>query len=402
MNNELKRQFDILAMKAGIKYDKKLYKKLKKFLDKYQTQGEKVEFFGGVLLGTVKVYFTSNDRLKLFNTIGMDLIKVTNAIAEVKCINNEYKRESDSTNHLLLYTAHRFFTNPQLNVRDRIKYASKVMEIYSSRQYSIIISDQFTFRTPEAIARQVFEELSNKFILRKLGSWKKVMEYRGKQFVNAEARLPVLQDYTCNGVKDAISAVRGDVASTIKRIYGPIRAAYDANSGITTSTLTVTDGEGKEAIRDVEDVTGIHRNKILRLFDEGSLYNKNNLIIAGSVINTVNTNNLRKFIDILTDKNLRNNKIVFELFREVIADTITFSDSYLREQGINLKQDGLSKAILDLKRLLTSSTNNVKFHDLRNKYQKLLSKLHIKTSTRQRNVTIAALQVYIYLMAVTN
>lgn len=251
---------------SHLKIDAALAKKIYHFgLAFINKNEEHLGFFGGNLLGVHAVRFLPRDVTAFFTDIlDADDVGITErVIAEAPGINQDFKVSSDTLNQVLTYLIHRFHTERKLSEKDREfgKYNCALLFFY--RCCAAIMSDWFKYPADTEVAQAAYARLNNKFLIKKLGSWAALCDYRAKEMIHRTS--PGMKDGFFNSfepdqrVIEVINDSQGRVRSIMKYYYREFEAARVAGERITSMSATTTDMEGEEIVR---EKTGGVDNKV--------------------------------------------------------------------------------------------------------------------------------------------
>lgn len=236
---------------AGVKLDDKLAKELYNFRVRYVTQNrEHAEFFGGNLLGVNKVHFKDSDRDRFFDIFNLSYFDVKEEVGQAVNIVHTYKVGGDTLNLVLMYLIHRFETHRTLSDRVRQGAKTDLALIFFYRCAAILISDYFHFQTDPKIAQRAYANLSKKFLIKELGSWNKVMDYRAKEFLGKDSPHVDTIRMFHDGVKIqySIADSQGRIKSMILGYYAELEYVRKQGDGIGVQKATMIGEEGVEEL----------------------------------------------------------------------------------------------------------------------------------------------------------
>ena len=235
----------------GVKWDEKLAKELYQFRVKYVTQNrEHAEFFGGNLLGVNKVHFKDSDRDRFFDILDMSYMVVRETLMEADDVVHRYKVGGDTLNLVLMYMIHRFTVAKGLSDKAREGARTDLALVFFYRCAAILISDYFHFQADPKIVQKAYANLSKKFLIKELGSWNKVMDYRAKEFLGKDSphkqTLQMFHDGVA--VQYAIADSQGRIKSMILGYYAELEYVRKQGGGIGVQKATKIGEEGVEEL----------------------------------------------------------------------------------------------------------------------------------------------------------
>lgn len=265
----LKQVFD--AHFAHVKFDRSFVNRIYQFqLGFVNRNSDHLDFFGSNLLGVHVVRFKDSDVTLFYDTVvDVDYDALTKSIRELDSINHDFKVASDILNLTLFYVMHRCLTAESLIPlhRERAAYDAALIFIY--RCIAALISAWFKYPTDPKIAQAAYANLSNKHLIKKLGSWNKLADYRTKDLTSKNGlHLKTITSFTddeeiLKAIKDAQNRIR-DIFKNYCAEFYKVHGQGDT-IGVTSATFLDAEGEEtvKEKTKSVENVVTYLRNVIL-------------------------------------------------------------------------------------------------------------------------------------------
>ena len=233
-------------------------KKLAQLLYQYQfgfinRNREHLEFFGGNLLGVQVIRFKDSDVNKFYNEVlDVDYAALTEKVRDVSTIRHDYKISGDILNLTLMYVVHRCLTSVKMTADLRESAALNAALIFFYRCVCALTSDWFTYPADEKIAQRAFANLSNKHLIKKLGSWIKVMEYRAKDLIDKKGlhRKALERFVDDDSTVYAINDSQGRIKDLMKNYYAEFSIVHSAGENIAQTSSTVFDIDGEESLKE--------------------------------------------------------------------------------------------------------------------------------------------------------
>lgn len=238
----------------GVKFDNKLAAAVYKFQIGYvNSNSEHLQFFGGNLLGVQVIRFKDSDVLHFVEDIfNVDYVTLVEDIREVTTIDHDFKVSGDIFNLTTMYVIHRFLTEPALakSVRDTAAY--NVSLIFFYRCISALMNYYFRYPADEKIAQKAYANLSNKFLIKRLGSWIKVMEYRAKDMIDPNGlHRKTLEKFNDDSkVVYVLSDSQGRIRDLIKNYYAEFINVHTEGESIGISSSTIIGADGEESFKE--------------------------------------------------------------------------------------------------------------------------------------------------------
>lgn len=340
-----------------IKVDKHLIKTLKKFrLDWATKNSDYIDFLGGKLVGVHQIRFSILDDEKLV----VDDLKIRNykhlqtEIFKVPDLKKEYKIASNIIYQILMYLAHRFYKS-SLNKKDKDAGIREVCLIMQYKMFSSIYGWYFKFQTTHAIANTVYNKLSHKFLIKQLGSWQEVFEYRVETCMDkSNPNFNRIAKYDTLDSIRIISDIQTKLREQIKQIFRVLVEVLDNKEIISQESSTFVGGENNE--EQIRDITSGVSNYVTFMkniaFNTSDFLDSETLTIVSKFFNNISKDLIYHFLKKMTDDNIVDVKKI----NWVIENILIESFSYLKRNNVNIEQrEYLPKALVMIKNYWSSS-----------------------------------------------
>lgn len=344
MYNNIKEAMDEIFSK--VKFDKQLLKKLIEFKINYiYKNDEHTDFFShGVTGVNNKIYFTNNDFHKFYTILNIDPGRVGKAIRQSKTFNHEWKLEGDEYNQITIYVAHRFLISSELSKAEQITGATEGILLFLLRSISAIITDRFIYPADPGVANLTFEKLSNKFLIKQLGSWYEVLKYRASEVVKQEGlHYQTLIDYDDDiKVRYILTDTQTHVSSLVKNIYAEHMLNSKAGERIKVRTMTNLDMEGVDSFND--QVGGIEesiRYVISNIPDKNGFINQSLIVVVTNILPTANEKLIKEVLTFISDNFYDTTQN--ETIKLFVQSSIRYSLNYINDNGL-IKEYGKNLA----------------------------------------------------------
>lgn len=255
MRYTLKEAFDDIF--TGIKFDEPLAKALYKFRVGYMSANkDHMEFFGGNLLGVNIVRFKDSDVNNFFALFDLEYKEVVDQVRRVTTIDHNFKVGGDVFNLTVMYVIHRFLNSP-VNQITRQKACYDTAMIFFCRCCAALICANFTYAADPKVAQLAYANLSQKYLIKRLGSWNKVLDYRTLALLDKKEspHSRTLQFFDEDPkVQYAISDSQGRIREMFKGYYSEFMIVHQQGDSLTIQKSFVTGAEGEDVLR--EKTTG--------------------------------------------------------------------------------------------------------------------------------------------------
>lgn len=281
----------------GVKFDGKLAAAVYKFQIGYiNANRDHLQFFGGNLLGVQVIRFKDSDVLRFIEQIfNVDYVTLVQDIRQVTTIDHEFKVSGDIFNLTTMYIIHRFLTNGTLPKTVRETAAYNVSLIFFYRCIAALMSYYFRYPADEKIAQKAYANLSNKFLIKKLGSWVKVMEYRAKDMIDEEGlHRKTLEMFNDDAkVVYVLSDSQGRIRDLVKNYYGEFIKVHENGEGIGVSSSLIIDVDGEENFKEKTKSVDAYVTYARQLITDRRGFIRDDLI---NVVSKINTNSSFRMI----------------------------------------------------------------------------------------------------------
>jgi len=282
-----------------LSFDKSLYVNLQRFrLSWAQKSDNYMEFLGGNLTGVHPIRFSSRDDEMLFSDIfKADLANLKYDLHKVPDIDPKRAVTSNPVYLTLFYTMHKFANDKTFK-----NYTpNDIIEAYYIFAYKVIsslITHYFVYNVDIPTAKAVYERLSNRYLIKKYGTWQKVFDHRAKDVIPKGLHYDRVLRCDTEDATRAIADMQGRLRDTIKNIFEVLMKVRENNEKIhSTSSISDDDEDGVTTIKDMAN--GAHTLSVYTR----SVINKPNDFINDDLVYLVKSvmNNIdeTKFVETL-------------------------------------------------------------------------------------------------------
>lgn len=248
----LKEVFD--AHFAEVKFDKKLIDALYRFQVWFLNRdAEHLGFFGSNLIGVHAIRWRTSEDIKFFReVVDIDPGPLERDLAKVDTVVLDHAVASNTVNLTLMYVIHRVLTETSLSQKQRDRGSYDAALIFFYKCIALRQSEYFHFPADPRVAQAAYARLSNKPLIKRLGSWRAVMEYRAKALLDEKGLhykdLVTFDDG--DRIAYAVTDSEGAIRSMYKIYCREFHLANGAGQSVQSSSATVIDGEGVEKLKD--------------------------------------------------------------------------------------------------------------------------------------------------------
>lgn len=226
--------------------DKALYDQIHKFRILWtQKDSDYIDFLGGNLTGVHAVRFSSLDEDKFFiDILNVDRDSLRYDLHKAEGIDKNMKVASNVTYLTIYYLMHKFATS-KLSTEMKKEALKELYFIFAYKVITSLISYYFKYNVDVGTAKVVYEHLSNRFLIKRLGTWQKVFEYRTKDVLPTDG-IHYHRILTCNAdnATRMIADLQGKIRGYIKTIFIVLLDVNENNQKIVSTSMLVEDEEG--------------------------------------------------------------------------------------------------------------------------------------------------------------
>jgi len=401
--SSIKEVFDRVL--SHVKFDKHLatlfFKQRISFLNK---NSEHLEFFGGGLTGVQVVRFTSSDFSKFFDEIlGIDPIGLQEELHELPSVNKDHKVGSDAFNLTCMYLVHRFLTSPMLDPKHKEQVCVDILLLFNYKCLTSLLSTYFRYPCDIKLAKATYDSLSFRFLIKKLGTWQKVLEFRchdvlDKNGLHLTNLVKFLDD---DRIMYAVADSQGRVRDMLKNIYAEMILVQQSGYKINSTANTGIDADGEAVFKDKLGGLESYISYIVGLTGDRNSFIKQELI--GIVLKMMHVVQERGFVKSLEWISLNILNQQEKEVEEFVTTTITHSHNYLTSNEFNFKNTrDISLILSKLKGAYSSSRSTDKdLERLRTIGEEIVQKALGKTNAQAAAALRTSLMLYVCLRAYT-
>lgn len=396
----IKACFDELC--KDIDFNQKLIDKIYHFHISFLNQSkEYLDFFASNLIGVHNVRWRLKDTQAFYDIFNLDSLHVNAEVKKITTIDHSYIIAAEHLNLFMMYLIHRFSSNPKLNDKQKQRGAYDVSLVFFYRCICIRQSEWFHFLANPKVAQAAYAELSGKFLIKELGSWKAVMEYRARDLSTGihQKNLMLFEDDT--ETLYAVSDSENRIRKMYKEYYAVLDTVSRTGSMIATDTATVVDMEGIEKLKEK-----VHHVDQAYHFIQQTLHDKHSFVKDEliSIIVEINSNTSRKMLNetlLWMSENylgIKYHKKIDEFVRLIIVH----SYHLMAEAGLTDLSD-LASLLITLKNLyLSTRSTDRELKHIRDLGQELIRASAGRINSSLEMATRTSIILYVILRTFSN
>ena len=385
-----------------VEFNDQLAKGLYNFRVGYITQNrEHMEFFGGNLLGVNVVRFKDSDVNRFYEMLDLEYIDVHENVRKITTIDHSFKVASDPMNLTFMFMIHKFLNSRKCNDQVKRKATTDLALIFFYRCAAALISANFKYPADPKVAQMAYANLSQKYLIKKLGSWNKVMDYRADALLGKDSPHDKTLKFFNNDieVQYAVSDSQGRIREMFKGYYSEFMLVHESGGSVAVQKSITVDAEGEESIR--EKTTG----------PENFVFYIRNIItdpptfIREDLLEVVSKNNsntsaraIRHTLEWICEaySQPKHSKLVDDFLTRVIVQAVYFMDNNVEPN----KRRDLNYVLSQHKHLFLSTRSvDPDLVHIRDVGENIITLAHGKLSTSLMMSTRTAVIMYVCLRA---
>ena len=265
MDKNVKAVFDDVC--SGVKINTFLVDKILRYQKRFITKNqEHAEFFGGNLTGVNVVRFTPADRSEWFeDIIGVDEKELTPRCNE-QIDPNYYIVAGDVFSLSCVWLAH---TIRNSNLATKTKHDAQV-SLMSIMQYRFItsrLSRHWPYPTSKEVAEATLASMSNKYAIKRKGSWNAVIKDRSEDIVGPSSIHRLTLDRMEHDIRNQGESVgylltdtQGRNKDLIKNIYNQQKIVQESGMTVNTTSSTFIELDGNAMLKDKQKTLEMYKS----------------------------------------------------------------------------------------------------------------------------------------------
>jgi len=397
-----------------INFNTHFLSKLHKFRIEWSTKSDEyIDFLGSNLLGVHQIRFSIIDESRLAeNVFGITNVpKMQKELYEVKGIVKSHKVSSNLLYNLLVYAMYRIQHSSESDtVKNRVKTEAGLVMSYM--MITSLYVRRFNFLVKDNIATTVYERMSQKFLIKQLGSWQAVFINMIETIINKKGvNYRKLQAYTTDDGLKVITDIQTKIRSHINHAFNLLMIVLEEDLIIKQLSTTSSNVDGDKVVGDIDSYASNIKHTIKSVANKDYEFIDPTITkVVLSLYPSIKEKELEGFISYMTNADNLDVKDLKKLglpksnnvHQEVLEAIISISILYLQRYGVNITDRNNIPLILTL---LKNYWNSGRSTDPRvEKIKKYIAKQITISSKRKTKWLITGLTtayiVYIYMRSI--
>lgn len=380
-------------------FDNQFVKQVKNFQHYFLTKNDDhLHFFAEPLVGVYNIKWTTKETDMWWSDIcQVDEDEVTDDYLAVPDVNPKFEISGKAINVLFLYLIHRVETSSLIKEKDKIDCKLALMSILQYKFLTSIHSNNFRLvLADKSIALETYNQLDNKFDLKRAKSWKILLEERGSTLIDERGVYGrIIQRFDENKrIIDMVNDVKGRLNKSmvaIMRVFYDVKEKGDRIHH-TSSTLMLED----LVVKDLSRQQSSYIRYIQRIASNPETFIKKEL--RDVIVSSMKAIDEDFFDQVLVffSQNFDNTK--FKYLHTVVDDVINYTFDFMREENLSTR-DSFVIATRIRQNFMSGRANDGKVMEARKLVDKMIHTYNPKTKRMVITSERVSLMLYIVLRA---
>lgn len=365
-----------------------------------------IDFFGGNLLGVQRVRFTDTDRIKWFeDVIQMDEQTLKDFINRLPDIDKTHKVSSDTFNLSCVWMMHKVYIagskraiSPAL--AEKTLVCIGLMLLY--RFFTSRLSRHFKYLTDEPTALATYNRLTNKFDIKRLGSWQAVFHDRATNLTGATGLHHKVLEKMDNDkqVVYLLNDTQNRIRAMLKKIYGEFLDVHSQGIKVYSTSANV-EYDGEVMFKDKSETLTQYGRYLNEVATDRNAFIKIELInIIADALPTMSPRMLTEVLEwVAANFKLDRTGALDKLIDNILLHAF---EVILDDKSLATKHVDITKLVITLRGIYMSSRNTEKILLQNRKETEKLVKKVIKTSNQSAIASVrTGFMLYLVMRAFT-
>jgi hypothetical protein len=315
---------DLITKHFSVKITPELVKKLGRFKLALMSKNEdNMGYFSSFYFGVHAIRFTDEDKENFFMLIDVDASELKKDILTLDSVKASWNVVVDPFNFScsVLQRMILMSTLSQKMKEDAFVDTGIIVEF---KMITSMYSQYFSFQVDENLATLVYEKMSKKFIIKRLGSNYKVLEYFAKVRFDDKEKHKLLESNKVEKFTYYISNLHTTVKSSVLEQYSLLVKVKEEEETRQTSSV-LGKGEDDEArIVDVEDIHSFYINAVKqKVFIRHEFINEKLFGLIGDLFSKVKISAVKDTAILIHEKSLTDPSIM-NLLEDIVEVCIYY------------------------------------------------------------------------------
>lgn len=283
MDKNIKAVFDDIC--SGLKINTILTDNIQKYQRRFITKNpDHAAFFGGNLTGVHVVRFTQADRAQWFEEIiGIDEKEFTQRCNDI-IDPNYYIVAGDVFSLSCTWLVHKI-RNSTLSPKTKHDAQVSVLNVMQYRFITSRLSRHWPYPTSKEVAEATVAAMSNKFDIKRKGSWNALIEDRSEDAIGPRSIHRQTLDRMEHDIRNQgesvgyfLTDVQGRNKNTIKNIYNLQLMVQESGVNVSTTSSTYIELDGGSVLKDKQKTLEMYKNYLNNIIADKPSFIKMELV----------------------------------------------------------------------------------------------------------------------------
>lgn len=196
-----------------------------------------IEFLSSGLIGVHPIRFSEQDDEILFlDILNIDREQIQKEFYKTPGIVKSFKVSSNATNITLVCLISLVWKS-SLPLETKVDAMKDIYHIFAYKQIGSMYSHWFKYETSLPLAKAVFESLSDKYLIKKLGTWEKLFDHQAKILLPPKGSITKkIISGTTDDIVKIINDFQNRIRDILKNIYIKLMEVKENNTNLIKST----------------------------------------------------------------------------------------------------------------------------------------------------------------------
>lgn len=290
-----------------VKIDNSLLRNLENFINswKFKSSGnDNAAFLGTNLLGVDNFSFSKVDDDNFFKLIlKSSENKLRYAFHSLKDLNTEFKTSSNPL-YLSIVTLMHMVIVSTANKKLKDSLLVNLNTIFGYKCFGSMYNHFFKTKADPAIAKAMYERLTNKYLIKRLGTWDAVFNYRSKDVIEDGIYVEKLTNLTTENAIYVINQIAGSYKSMLKNLFEAYLETKEKNEKIVSDSMIDTIGNNDEQDTTFKDVVNSEHKYVdyIRsiINSENDLIHDDLIYLISRILPSVKEKDLTEMLEIVS------------------------------------------------------------------------------------------------------
>jgi len=276
---------------------------------------ENIDWLSSNLQGVHKISFTDSDVSRLFKELDIDEAEFEHDISKIDGIIKEWKTSTIPFNVLLATLMHNVIKNKGTDAD-----LNKLFMVLAFKIVTSAYSNYFKYQVDEPTARLVYDKMSNKYLIKKLGSNFAVLNFKAQYIYDGTKNNKFLKEFDVESMVLALNSISGSVRQYIHTGFLLLLEVLEGDNS--SSTISLYNSEGR--MSEITNDNKMYYNNMERvLISKSLLYNRQIMGLVSEIVN-IDSHLITKTLDAMRARLMKNPDEVLSIGANIVDSTLYY------------------------------------------------------------------------------